>query len=124
MKPSEQNIANFIGKLMSFNSSLKLYHWHVSGENSYSQHMALDQALEGLTEATDSIAETQYALKGDLFITIPQTDLPTNIIKHVEDFYVFLNSQRDIFSESFTQGTIDGIQETLQQLLYRLKRLK
>lgn len=124
MKTSEQNIANLIGKLVSFKSSLKLYHWHISGENSYSQHMALDQALEDLDEITDSIAETQYALKGDLFITIPQTEVPTDIIKHVEAFYAYLNSEREIFTESFSQGQIDSIQETLQQLLYRLKRLK
>lgn len=124
MKKSVQNISDLIGKFISFNNSLKLYHWHVTGENSYAQHMALDQALESLLDAADSIAETQYALNGDLNIVIPETSLPKDIVKHVEDFYTYLDSQRELFEESFTQGIIDGINETLQQLLYRLKRLK
>jgi len=117
-------IATFIGKIFSFNSSLKLHHWHVTGKGSYSQHIALDQAIEDLLDVTDRLVETSYAVKGDLNIVIPETKNPGDIIKHAEDFFAYSESQRELFAEAFTQAIIDDYQEAIQQLLYRLKRLQ
>lgn len=118
------NIASFIGKLFSFNSSLKLYHWEVTGKGSYAQHIALDQAIESVLDVIDRVAETSFAMKGDLNISIPETKTPTDIVKHAEDFYKYVESQRELFSEDFSQSIIDDYQEAIQQLLYRLKRLQ
>lgn len=117
-------IATYFGKLYSFNNSLKLYHWHVTGKGSYSQHMATDQAFDSLFDITDRIVETTLAMKENLNITIPETKLPSDIIVHATDFYLYVESQRQLFPEAFTQSIIDDYQETIQQLLYRLKRLQ
>lgn len=117
-------IATFIGKIFSFNSSLKLHHWHITGKGSYSQHIALDQAIEDLLDVTDRLVETSYAVKGDLEIVIPETKNPSDIVKHAEDFFNYSESQRELFAEAFTQAIIDDLQEAIQQLLYRLKRLQ
>lgn len=124
METTVLKISDLVGKFISFNNGLKLYHWHVTGEASYAKHMAIDEALDSLLDVVDSIAETQYALKGDLNITVPATSLPSDIIKYVEDFYKTLEDASQLFDESFTQGIIDNVKQTLQQLLYRLKRLK
>ncbi|WP_165020953.1 MULTISPECIES: DUF5856 family protein [unclassified Dysgonomonas] len=116
-------VGEFLGKLFGFNSSLKLYHWHVKGDASYARHIALDQAIADLADATDRIVETSYAIKGDLDIVIPKTTNPTDIIKHAEEFFKYTESQRELFAEAFTQAIIDDYQEAIQQLLYRLKRL-
>lgn len=118
------DIAKFVGKMFSFNNSLKLYHWHVTGKGSYAQHIALDQALEDLLDATDRLVETSYAVKGDLDIVIPETANPADIVKHAEEFFKYTESQRELFAEAFTQAIIDDYQEAIQQLLYRLKRLQ
>lgn len=118
------DIAKFVGKMFSFNNSLKLYHWHVTGKGSYAQHIALDQALEDLLDVTDRLVETSYAVKGDLDIVIPETANPANIVKHAEEFFKYTESQRELFAEAFTQAIIDDYQEAIQQLLYRLKRLQ
>ncbi|MDR2950046.1 MAG: DUF5856 family protein [Prevotella sp.] len=118
------DIATFIGKIFSFNSSLKLHHWHITGKGSYSQHIALDQAIEDLLDVTDRLVETSYAVKGDLEIVIPETKNPSDIIKHAEDFFNYSETQRELFAEAFTQAIIDDLQEAIQQLLYRLKRLQ
>ena len=123
-KDSNVKVADFMGKIFSFNNSLKLYHWHVTGPGSYAQHIALDQALEDLTESLDSIVETTYALIGDITITIPETKLPKDIIKHVSDFYNFVKTERMLFTESFSESILDDYQQALEQLLYRLKRLQ
>lgn len=123
-KVSNKELGTFIGELFSFNSSLKLYHWHVTGEGSYAQHMALDQALDDLLDVIDRIAETTYALVGDIDIVIPETKNPKNIVKHVSDFFVYVGKHRDLFPENFSQAVIDDYQEALQQLIYRLARLK
>jgi DNA-binding ferritin-like protein len=114
----------FLGKVVSFNNSLKLYHWHVTGEGSYTQHIAIDQALADLLEVTDRLVETTYAQAGDVEIVVPATVTPTNIIDHVSGFYDFVEESRKLFTENFTQAIIDDYHEALQQLLYRLKRLK
>lgn len=121
---ANQEIADFIGKLFSFNSSLKLHHWSITGKGSYAQHMALDEAIGSLLGVIDRIAETSIALKGDLNVTIPETKNPGDIVEHAESFYKYVESQRELFSEAFSQSVIDDYQEAIQQLLYRLKRLQ
>ncbi|QIK60515.1 hypothetical protein G7050_12020 [Dysgonomonas sp. HDW5A] len=121
---SAAEVGAFLGKVVSFNNSLKLYHWHVTGAGSYAKHIALDQALEGLTEATDRLVETTYAMAGDITIVIPETKNPADIVNHVCGFYDVVEDARKYFSEAFTQAIIDDYHEALQQLLYRLKRLQ
>ena len=97
-------VADFIGRLFSFNSSLKLHHWHVTGKASYAQHIALDQAIEDLSDATDRLVETSYAIKGDLEVVIPETKNPTNIVKHAEDFFNYTESKRELFAEKLSNN--------------------
>mgnify|MGYP000099218506 CR=1 FL=1 len=94
---SNMEIATFIGELFSFNSSLKLYHWSVTGTGSYAKHMALDEAIASLLDVIDRITETTYALVGDLHISIPETKLRTisptcfRVLHYVEN-------HRDLFT--------------------------
>lgn len=113
----------FFGYMFSFNSSLKLYHWSVSGQGSYAEHIALDQALGSLGDILDRIVETSFALYGNFNIVIPETSAPKNIIEYAEESYKYINGHRELFSENFTAAILDDFQEAIQQLLYRLKRL-
>lgn len=119
-----KEVADFIGQVFSFNNSLKLHHWHVTGDASYARHIALDQAIGDLSDVLDRLTETSYATKGDLNITIPETTNPSDVIAHAEEFYKYSETQRELFSEAFIQAIIDDLQEAIQQLLYRLKRLQ
>lgn len=121
---TQTKVSEFVGKLFSFNSGLKLYHWHITGKGSYAQHIALDQALDSLLDNIDRITETSYALYGDISIEIPETKCPKDIVKYCEDFYKYLDSHYKIFEENFSQAILDDIAESIQQLLYRLKRLQ
>lgn len=124
VKSSNKEIATFIGELYSFTSSLKLYHWSVTGTGSYAKHMALDEAVASLADVIDRITETTYALIGDLQITIPETKTPGDIVKHASEFYNYVEKHRDLFPEAFSQSVIDDYQEAVQQLVYRLVRLQ
>lgn len=121
---SNQEIATFIGELFSFNSSLKLFHWNVTGSGSYAKHMALDEAIGSLLDVIDRITETTIAMVGELHISIPETKTPTDIVKHTADFYSYVEKHRDLFPEAFAQSIIDDYQEAVQQLVYRLARLQ
>lgn len=123
-KSNNTNVAEFLGKLFSFSNSLKLYHWHATGPGSYAAHMALDQAIDDLVESLDGLVETTYALVGEITITIPETKLPVNIVKHVEDFYGYIKKERELFAESLSESILDDYQQAIEQLLYRLKRLQ
>lgn len=121
---SNNEIAVFIGELFSFNSSLKLFHWSITGTGSYAKHMALDEAISSLLDVIDRITETTLAMVGDLQISIPETKTPKDIVKHATDFYQYVEKHRDLFPEAFTQSIIDDYQEAIQQLIYRLVRLQ
>lgn len=121
---STKEVGAFVGQLVGFNNSLKLYHWHVTGVASYAQHIALDQALEDLVGHTDRLVETTYALADDLTIVIPETKTPNDLVAHISGFYDVVEDGRKYFTEAFTQAIIDDYEEALLQLLYRVKRLK
>lgn len=117
-------VEKLFGRIVSFNNALKLYHWHISGPGSYARHIALDQAIGDLLGTTDRIIETTYSMAGDLTITIPETQVPLDIIKYAADFYAEMEESRILFTESYTEAIIDDYQEAVQQLLYRLRRLQ
>lgn len=124
-KPNKTEQAAFLGELISFRNSLKLIHWSITGKGSYEAHISLDQAIDSLVEITDRLVETSFAMSGTLDIVIPQTKRPKEHIKHIEDFYKYVEKVREgLFSESFSQSIIDDAQEAIQQLLFRLKRLE
>lgn len=124
-KPGDNKVAVFLGKLISFRSSLKLIHWSITGKGSYEAHISLDQAIDSLIEITDRLVETTFALKGTLDIVIPETAKPKDYIKHIRRFYSHIEDNRKaLFPESFSQSIIDDAQEAIQQLLFRLKRLE
>jgi DNA-binding ferritin-like protein len=117
-------IAHFLGEIFSFNSSLKLIHWNVSGRGSYAAHLSLDEAITTLLAVTDRLVETSYARFGELNIVIPETKKPHDYISHMEDFFDYLEKKRALFTDAFTQSILDDYQEGIEQLLYRLKRLQ
>lgn len=118
------DFGRFFGEMFAFNNSLKLYHWHVNGPGSYAEHMALDQAIASLAPILDRLVETTYSLEGDVDIVIPQTQTPTDIAGHCQDFYDYIDEQSDMFEEEFSESILEDYQETIQQLLYRLRRLR
>jgi DNA-binding ferritin-like protein len=124
-KQSKNEAAAFFGELISFRNSLKLIHWSITGKGSYEAHISLDQAIDSLVDITDRLVETTFSLEGTLDIVIPETTRPKDYIKHIEGYYKQVEDKRkEVFPESFSQSIIDDIQEAIQQLLFRLKRLE
>ncbi len=125
-KNNKTGVAAFLGELISFRISLKLIHWSITGKGSYETHISLDQAIDSLADITDRLVETTFALEGTLDIVIPETVKPKDhYIRHIEVYYKEVEDKRkDLFPESFSQSIIDEVQEAIQQLLFRLKRLE
>lgn len=99
---NKNDVASFLGGLISFRSSLKLIHWSITGKGSYEAHISLDQAIDSLVDITDRLVETTFALTGTLDITIPETTRPKAYIKHIESFYKHVEDRREeLFPESF-----------------------
>ena len=121
---SNKEIGAFFGKIVSFNNSLKLFHWHITGVGSYAKHIALDQAIGDLLDVTDRLVETSIAQAGDIDIVVPETKVPSDIVEHATEFFAEVEKARAFFTEAFTQAIIDDYHEAIQQLLYRLKRLQ
>ena len=113
-----------IGEMVSFRDGLKLHHWSITGPASYARHIALDQAIDSLSDTIDRIVETTIAIEGNVDIVVPETKNPENIIEHCKSFYTKVDTARQLFDEIFEQAIIDDFQEGIQQLLYRLIRLQ
>lgn len=124
IKGSKVEVGKFFGKMVSFNTSLKLFHWQVTGPGSYARHIALDQALEALQDATDRLVETTFSMVGDINIVVPESKAPKDIVKYASDFYAEVDESRALFTEDYSDSVIDDYHEAIQQLLYRLKRLQ
>ena len=121
----KNDIAAFLGEMISFRNSLKLIHWSITGKGSYEAHISLDQAIDSLIDITDRLTETTIAMVGTLEIVIPETKRPKDFIPYIENHYKQVEEKREkLFSEDFSQSIIDDAQETVQQLLFRLKRLE
>lgn len=123
-KGNHAQIAELLGNMYAHTTSLKLFHWLVTGPGSYAAHMATELAIKDMELIIDRLAETCVALYGDLPITVSETEKPENLIGHCEAFYDEVENARDLFEEDFTDSIIDDWQEAQQQLLYRLKRLQ
>lgn len=125
LKSVDKNrIGEYIGECRSVMEGAKLYHWDVTGTTSYAQHIALDQFIEQMNAPVDSLAETSIALYGDINITIPKTDKPTNIVDYINKFRISTKNIRNILIENVQIAIVDTIDEAALQVLYRLKRLK
>lgn len=96
----------------------------VTGTASYAQHIALDQFIEQMNASVDSLAETSIALYGDINITVPKTDKPTNIIDYFNKFRISTKNIRNVLVENVQIAIVYTIDEATLQVLYRLKRLK
>lgn len=119
-----KKIGKFLGEIFSYNSSLKLYHWHVTGKASYAAHLSLDEAIASVLDVIDRLVETSIAQFGTIDITIKETSTPTDIVKHCENFYMLLQDGRELFTDDYALSIFDDYQEAIQQLLFRLKRLQ
>ena len=126
LKSVDKNrIGEYIGECRSVMEGAKLYHWDVTlGTAYYAQHIALDQFIEQMNAPVDSLAETSIALYGDINITIPKTDKPTNIVDYINKFRISTKNIRNILIENVQIAIVDTIDEAALQVLYRLKRLK
>lgn len=116
-------IAKFIGEAYAFRTALKLHHWEVTGSGSYATHIALDQGIDQVSGVIDELAETSVALYGTLNIKVDAVENPVNIIKYCEDFHNRIKGMYNVFNESFQKSILDSLDESVVQLLYRLKRL-
>ncbi|MBV7529930.1 DUF5856 family protein [Chitinophaga sp. sic0106] len=123
-KTTDVSLEEFLGIMFSFNSSLKLIHWDIQGKGSYAAHIALDQGHHDTRKILDRLVETTMATKGDMNIIVPETRRPKDYIAYIEGFYMVVDAKRELFPDQFTQSIIDEYQESIKQMLYRLKRLQ
>lgn len=77
-----------------------------------------------MNASVDSLAETSIALYGDINITVPKIDKPTNIIDYFNKFRISTKNIRNVLVENVQIAIVDTIDEATLQVLYRLERLK
>lgn len=114
------DIPTFLGTLFQFRDRIHLAHL---ATNSYAIHKATEKLYEVLLDHIDTLCETQQSNEL-LKITIIESQTNSDGLGIVEELISFIEKNRNIFLESYSQQILDNIIEVSKQTLYRIKMLK
>lgn len=121
LRPQESiSIEQFLGTLFQYRDKIHLAHLHTT---SYAQHVALNDAYEGLLDEIDTLVETAQT-ESLLNLIIPQSSTQDSNESVVQELLTYVKSNRNIFPYSYQQQVIDNIEELLSRTIYKLRFLK
>ena len=110
----------FFGMMLHVRNVLNLRHLE---PGTYNHHIALEQAYNSIANHLDVLIEGTTGLEGKQYIAIPQATPSAELIEFVEKAYEFVKIGRKDFTEHWQLARLDGLEETLAILLYKLKYL-
>lgn len=119
--------SDFFGRILWILNKSKLKHLYPSNPGELGsgwEHQVLNDYYSKLEELTDNLIECCQGIHGLHEITIPEINCEETAKDLITSFYVYVESKRNIFSESFIQNIIDEIQALNAKTLYKLKYLK
>lgn len=118
--------ANELATLLIKSRSLgHVAHW---ATDSFSQHMALGEFYEGLSDLMDTFVEQYQGYYGKrLKVAIDKCDLQADVAGELESHMEWIEKHRYQVcekSETALQNTIDEIVKLYQTTIYKLRMLK
>lgn len=120
-KETSSSIGMFFSKLFVYRDKLHFAHLATT---SYSEHMALNSAYDGMLGLIDDLVESVQGIYGIQKITQVLCDDYPSTIALVETMYKCIDEYRPLFKESFILNQLDEFQQLFAQTLYKLKFLK
>jgi hypothetical protein len=112
---------------MNSSTQTQVFHRQVKGPGSFSAHMALGEYYDEIIELVDGLTETYQGKYGILidyksyslvnFVNIEQ------VIAYFDELCNQVYELRKVFTDSYIQNLIDGVEELLYSTKYKLKFL-
>lgn len=119
--------SDFFGKIFWILNKSKLKHLYPTNPGELGsgwEHSVLSDYYSSLEDLVDNLIECCQGIHGLFEISIPETECNETSKDLITSFYVYVESKRNIFQESFIQNIIDEIQALNAKTLYKLKYLK
>ena len=116
-------INDLIQRIFASRNAAHLAHWKTK---SYSEHMALCAFYNGLIEDIDAVVEAHQGVFDLVDLdSLPAMDLPSNLIKHLEDDLVWINRHRKAITGGLPaiDNLVQALESTYMTTLYKLKHL-
>jgi hypothetical protein len=114
-------VAEFLSALRNSSPQVHILH---NQTKVYSEHVALGDYYDDVLDLIDRIAETYTALYGEIegYQSKPYFDWTStqDTIKYFQALYSYVQSSRNIFTDSFIQNIVDELSELIAQTLFRL----
>ncbi len=113
--------------LMNSSTQAQVFHRQVKGAGSFSAHEALGNYYDEIIELVDSITES-YQGKYGILIDYKSYSLVNfvsyeQVIAYFEELCNQVYELRKVFTDSYIQNQIDGVEELLYSTKYKLKFL-
>ena len=112
----------FFGKLLAFQTYLKLTHWSITGEGSYVIHKAIDEAWYEMHNLLDKLVETSLTHDEEIEFIIPQIRKDISILECCDMICYKIHKFKPEFSE-YQQGILEQYQCVLREMMYKIMRL-
>ena len=113
-------VPEFFGMLLQVRDIAHLTHLRQFNKSGW-QHSALNSLYDEILDKADDIIESYQGIYGLVDFVVPSSSAKTDAIQWVTEVYDYIQTNRNIFSESWIQNEIDTICFLLAKTLYRLK---
>ena len=111
---------DFFSKLFEAVSTAKTIHLYQKDKNGFT-HLAMENLYEKLSDISDTFYESYSGLYGTTLFTFSSKLGDTNALTYVQSVYNYIDTNRNLFVESFLQNEIDEMQALLAHTMYKLK---
>jgi len=122
--PPTSAMANLVSQLLKARNVAHMWHWKVK---SFSQHLALGELYDGLTEMTDSLMEMymgRYGTADHIELSDPNAFSEQDPVEFVRQLDDFLDTQHDrIPQDDFIVNKFEELQGMVSQIKYKLENL-
>jgi len=122
-----EQMTTLLSILMNSSTQAQVFHRQVKGAGSFSAHSALGNYYDEIIDKVDSLTESYQGKYGILvdyksyalvnFVSYEQ------VIAYFEELCNQVYELRKVFTDSYIQNQIDGIEELLYSTKYKLKFL-
>jgi len=122
-----EQMTTLLSILMNSSTQAQVFHRQVKGAGSFSAHEALGNYYDEIIDKVDSLTESYQGKYGILvdyksyalvnFVSYEQ------VIAYFEELCNQVYELRKVFTDSYIQNQIDGIEELLYSTKYKLKFL-
>ena len=119
-----------ISTLMASRDQAHIFHWQVTGDGSFSMHMALNAYYDAIPDLADGLVESYQGKHGIVKGYTPAEQFDEfnsgNVLKYFKGLAMFVERAYDKLDakDTYILNQIDNVKELIYSTIYKLENLK